>query len=174
MAVTPQFELPLPADGQTPWGADYRAALTEIDARLLSVRGSFFVENNATATVAPSAAGAKAVLTGVQSGPACRFCAIDGNRITYTGVLSKVPTVIASVNVETAAQNTVEIQVRVNGVRIAGANKKARLGPAVTTGFVSVAANLPLDTGDFVELWVANLTGSENVTVTDATLVMRG
>lgn len=174
MAVTPQWELPLPADGQTPWGDDYRAAMATIDARLLSVRGSLFVEDNSDPTVSPGAGGLKAVLNGVQTGPACRFCEIDGNRITYTGPLEKVPTVVATANLESGAQSTLELQVRKNGQRVAGANKKARFGVGVTLGSVAVAANIPMEQGDFIELWVANLTGQQDVTVTDATLVTRG
>lgn len=174
MAGTAQWDLPLPSDGQTPWGDDYRAALTEIDARLLSVRGSLFVEDNSDPTVSPGTAGAKAVLNGVDSGPACRFCEIDGNRITYTGPLEKVPTVVATANVASGANRTLELQVRKNGQRVAGANKKVRLGPNVDETSVAVAANILLEQGDFLELWIANLTGAQNVTVTDATLVTRG
>jgi hypothetical protein len=173
MAVTPQFELPLPPDGQTPWGADYRSAITTIDAQLLAVRGSLFVEDNTSPTVSPGA-GAKAVLTGVQSGPACRFCDVDGNRITYVGPLDKVPTVVATVNVQSAANTTLQVQIRKNGQLVAGASKKIRLGIGVSLGSVAVAANIPLSTDDFLELWVANLTGAQDVTVTDATLVTRG
>ena len=174
MTSTPQWELPLPADGQKPWGDDYRAAMTTIDARLLSVRGSLYVEDNVTATTSPGTAGKKAVLTGVAAGPACRFCDVDGNRITYTGPLTKVPTVIATANLQSGAQTTLQLQVRRNGQLVPGASKKCRLPQGATTGFVTVTANVELEQGDYIELWVANLTGAQDVTVTDATMVTRG
>lgn len=34
MATTPTWDLPLPEDGQTPWGDDYRAAMLTIDDEL--------------------------------------------------------------------------------------------------------------------------------------------
>ena len=173
MTGTPQWDLPLPEDGQKPWGDDYRAAMMTIDARLLSVRGSLFVEDNTDPTPSPGA-GVKAILNGVQAGPACRFCEIDGNRITYIGPLTKVPTVIATANLQSGAQTTLQLQVRRNGELVPGASKKCRLPQGATTGFVSVAANIEMETGDYVELWVGNLTGAQDVTVTDATLVTRG
>lgn len=173
MTATPQWELPLPNDGDLDWGDDYRSAMETIDSRLLSVRGSFFVEDNTDPTPSPGA-GAKAVLNGAQAGPACRFCDINGNELTYTGPLEKVPTVIATANLQSGAQTTLQIQVRKNGQLVPGASKKCRLPQGATTGFVSVAANIPLETGDTLELWVANLTGPQDVTVTDATLVTRG
>jgi hypothetical protein len=173
MPGTPMFDLPLPDDGQTPWGDDYRSAMVEIDSRLLSVRGSLYVEDNTDETPSPGA-GVKAVLTGSEAGPPCRFCEVDGNRITYVGPLPKVPTIVATANVQGPAQSTLQLQVRRNGELVPGASKKVRLGTGVTLGSVAVAANVPLAEGDFVELWVANLTGPQAVTVTDATLVLRG
>lgn len=174
MATTPVFDMPLPEDGQTPWGDDYRDALVEIDSRLLSVRGSLFVEDNTDATPSPGSAGAKAVLNGVQSGPFCRFCTINGNRITYTGPLPKVPTVIATVNLQSGANTTLQVQIRRNGELVDGASKKCRLPSGVPAGFITAAANIPLEPGDYLELWVANLTGAQDITVTDATLLTRG
>ena len=174
MAVTPMFEMPLPEDGQTPWGDDYRDALTEIDSRLLSVRGSLYVEDNTDPTVSPGSAGKKAVLNGVQAGPSCRFCDIDGNRITYTGPLTKVPTIIATANLQSGANTTLQLQVRKNGALVAGASKKCRLPAGVPLGFIALGANIELEQGDYLELWVANLTGAQDVTVTDATLLTRG
>jgi hypothetical protein len=167
------WNLALPEDGQAPWGDDYREAMATIDARLLSVRGSLFVEDNVLATPSPGA-GAKAVLNGSMAGPACRFCDVDGNRITYTGPLTKVPTVLATANLQGPAQATLQLQVRRNGELVPGAAKKARLPQGATLGFIAVAANIELQQGDYVELWVANLTGPQDVTVTDATLVTRG
>lgn len=173
MPTTTQWGMPLPADGQSPWGDDYRDALETIDARLLSIRSSFYVEDNTDPTVNPGA-GTKAVLTGVQSGPTCTFCDVDGNRITYNGPLTKVPTVIATVNLSGPAQSTFQVQLRRNGDLVPGASKKVRTGQGQTVAFVAVAANIELETGDYVELWVANLTGSQDITVTDASVVTRG
>lgn len=44
----------------------------------------------------------------------------------------------------------------------------------LSLGAGALAANVELEPGDFLELWVANLTGPQDVTVTDATLATRG
>ena len=174
MSTTPQFGLPLPPDGQRPWGEDYRSTIMAVDARLLSVRGSFFSEDNTDPTVSPGTEGAKAVLGTVTSGPPCGFCEIDGNRLTYTGTLTKVPTVFVTANVETAANTTVQIQIRKNGERVPGAAKKIRLNAGQPLGLGAISANIELEQGDFLEVWVANLTGAQDVIVQDVTLVTRG
>lgn len=174
---TPNLGLPLTTDGATPVGLVrgdvYNAAVEALDTAVVDqprIRGSLFVEDNADATTSPGA-GKKAVLTGAQAGPPCRLCEVDGNRLTYVGDRPDVATVILTANVETAANTTVQLQVRRNGALVPGASKKVRLNIEQPLGAGALAA---LEPGDFLEIWVANLTGPQDVTVTDATLATRG
>jgi len=174
MSGTPTFNLPLPADGSSPWGDAYRSALTTIDARLPAVRGSYFSADNTTPTVSPGTGGVKAVLGSVESGPPCAFCVVDGNRLTYVGALARVPTVLVTANVETAANTTFQSQIRRNGLLVPGAAKKIRLNAGQPLGLGAIAVNIELVQNDFLEVWVANLTGAQDVIVQDVTLVTRG
>lgn len=179
---TPKYGIPLTQADATPArlvrGDVYNRAMEVVDDALDGiatgprVRGSFFVEDNDDATTSPGA-GKKAVLTGAQAGPPCRLCEIDGNRLTYVGDTPEVATVILTANVLTAANTTVQLQVRRNGELVAGASKKVRLNVGQPLGAGALAANVALDPGDFLEVWVANLSGQQDVTVTDATLATR-
>lgn len=173
---TPMYELALPVDGQRPWGELMREALTIIDSRLVAVSGSIFVDNNATVTEGSGAAPTKAMFDegAVQPGPPCQFCATDGNRVIYQGPITKRITVIATGNIVGPAASTARFEVRVNGEPADGLSKRLRLNPDQTVGFVAVAGNVDLETDDFLEIWVENLTSAEDIRVLDLTLATRG
>ena len=173
---TPFYDLALPVDGQKPWGELMREALAIIDSRLVAVSGSIFVDNNSTVTPSPGTTGAKALFDegAVQAGPPCQFCATDGNRITYNGPATKRVTVVATGNLVGPASSTLGWQVRINGAVDGGLAKRMRLNTGQTIGFVAVAGNVDLEPGDFLELWVTNLTNADDVRVLDLTLATRG
>jgi len=177
MAGTPTWDIPLPADGQSPWGADYRQAMTIIDERLGGLRGSLFTEDNQTPTVIETIGVAvPAALGDVQSGPFCRFCAVNGTGvITYQGPLDRVPTVQAAFSLQSAGGNkTFRVEVRKNGVAVPGSAKRVRFGPNVTIQSGALVANVEVSTGDQLQVWVANLTDTTGCTVLDLTLAARG
>ena len=177
MATTPTWDLPLPDDGQTPWGDDYRAAMLEIDQRLGGLRGSLFVEDNTAATQIDTADTPAVANLGpnVQEGPPCAFCDVNGTgRLTYQGPLTRVPTVTAQFTVECLANRTVKVALRKNGDPVPGGATRLRLGPNVTFSSGGIACNVEVETGDFLELFVANETSTDNITVRDLTLAARG
>lgn len=118
MATTPTWDLPLPEDGAKPWGDDYRAAMVTIDERLGGLRGSLFVEDNATITPISAVNTATPVLFGageVNDGPFCRFCETgELGTITYVGPLDRVPTVQLAFTLQAAANKTFAVSVRKN------------------------------------------------------------
>ena len=177
MGSTPTWDIPLPSDGQSPWGADYRAAMTIIDERLTGLRGSLFVEDNQTPTViSTQGVAVPAALGNVQSGPPCRFCDVNsGGVLTYVGPLDRIPTVQAAFTLQSAGGNkTAKIEVRLNGQAIAGSAKRVRFGPNVTIQSGSLVSNVEMSTGDELQVWVTNLTDATNLTVLDLTLAARG
>jgi len=177
MSGTPTWNLPLPIDGQTPWGSDYRSAMTTIDERLFAVRGSLFVEDNTDPTptaVAGEGVMVKAVLTGATAGPACQFCEIDGNRLTYLGPLDRVFTVIAGFSIEGPANRFMRVAVFKNGAAVQGAATRIRNSSGVSVASGALVANVEMSSGDFLELFISNLTGPQDLVVQDVTLVTRG
>lgn len=177
MATTPTWDLPLPEDGAKPWGDDYRAAMVTIDERLGGLRGSLFVEDNQTPTVIETAGVAvQAALGNVQSGPFCRFCAINGaGVITYVGPLDRVPTVQAAFTLQSTGGNkSARVEIRKNGQVVPGSAKRVRFGPNVTVQSGALVANVEIAAGDELSVWVTNLTDSTDLTVLDLTLAARG
>jgi hypothetical protein len=177
MAGTPTWNIPLPADGQSPWGADYRTAMTIIDERLGGLRGSLYVEDNQTATEIVTAGEAvPAELGDVQSGPFCRFCNVNGaGVITYLGPLDRIPTVQAAFTLQSTGGNkTFRVEVRKNGNAIAGSAKRVRFGPNVTIQSGALVVNVEMSAGDQLQVWLSNLTDTSDVTVLDLTLAARG
>ena len=179
MATTPTWDLPLPADGQTPWGDDYRSAMLTIDERLGGLRGSLYVEDNAAETVISAVNTPTPVLfapSKVQSGPFCRFCEIDtdAGTITYIGPLTRVPTVQLAFTLQSGGNNlTYTVSVRRNGQPIPGARTRVRFGN-ITPLSGAIVANTELATGDVLQVWVANLTDDRNATMLDMTFAARG
>jgi len=177
MATTPTWDIPLPADGQSPWGADYRQAMTIIDERLVGLRGSLFVDNNQTPTVITTQnVAVPAALGNVQSGPPCKFCGVNGAGVlTYLGPLDRVPTVQAAFTLQSAGGNkTFRVEIRKNGLPVAGSAKRVRFGPNVTVQNGALVANVEMSEGDQLQLWVSNLTDTTDLTVLDLTLAARG
>ena len=176
MAGTPTWDLPLPSDGQSPWGAAYREAMTIIDSRLVGVRGSLFVEDNQTPTViSTQGVAVPAALGNVQSGPPCRFCHINGGGVlTYVGPLDRIPTVIATYTLQADANTTFALEIRKNGQVVPGSRKRLRFGPNVTIATGGLVANVEMSTDDELQVWVSNLTNTTDCTVLDLTLAARG
>jgi hypothetical protein len=176
MSGTPTWNLPLPIDGQTPWGEDYRSAMMTIDARLTGIRGSLFVEDNQlVTTISSQNVAVPAVLGNAQSGPPCRFCEVSSAGILkYIGPLDRVPTVIVTYTLESSANTTFALEIRKNGGVVAGSRKRLRLGPNVTIATGGLVANVEVSTNDELQVYVSNLTNTNDVTVLDLTMAARG
>jgi hypothetical protein len=174
MAVTPTWDLPLPIDGQTPWGEDYRQALTTIDSRLFGMRGSFFAIDESTPTVIDTQnVGVKATINTTE-GPPCQFCTYPvPNRLVYIGPLTRVVTVWASFALTSSNNQTIEFAIRKNGQVVPWLTTLARTG---TIGFSNgaIVGHVEIATNDFLEMWVTNRTSDANVTVVDLTFAGRG
>lgn len=174
MSATSTWNLPLPVDGQTPWGEDYRSALTTIDARLFGMRGSFFAVDESTATTGLTQNVAKKATVSTSEGPPCQFCTYPvDNRLTYIGPLTRVTTVWMAVFLTSTNNQTIEVSIRKNGADVPWLKSLIRTG-TVAGGSAAVVGHVEMATNDFLELWVTNRTSAANVTVVDLTLAVRG
>jgi hypothetical protein len=140
-----------------------------VQARIPTVKSSIFIEDNATATTVTQNVAVKVAGTFL-AGPPCSACTYNGNRITYVGARPTRVMVAGSVDVNGPNNQTYLLEVRKNGATVDGARTKVRSGTNIGSG--ALAAMIPLVTGDFVELWITNITSDENPTVVDATIAL--
>jgi len=140
-----------------------------VQARIPTVKSSVFIEDNATATQVNLNVAAK-VLGTFLPGPNCMACTVDSNRITYNGARNTRALAVASVDVDGPNNQTYVIELRRNGQSVDGLRSKVRKFTAVASG--SIVGHIPLTTGDFVELWITNITSNENPVVSDATFAL--
>jgi len=141
----------------------------QVAARIPTVKSSIFIEDNATATVVTQNVAVKVAGTFL-AGPVCQSCSYNGNRITYNGTDTTRVLVVASADITSSPNQTFLLEVRRNGQPVDGARCKVRVGTAIANG--SLNAFAIVNTGDFLELWVTNITGAANPTVVDATLAL--
>ena len=143
---------------------------TPLATRIPPVKSSIFIEDNTTPTVVSQNVAEK-VAGAFLAGPACISCTYNGNRITYIGGNPTRVMAVASFDVDTNANNqTLLVELRRNGAPVDGARSRVRRFNAISSG--SLAAMIPLDPNDFVELWITNITSGENPTVVDATIAL--
>jgi hypothetical protein len=143
---------------------------TAVAPRIPTVKSSIFIEDNATPTVIATQNVAVKVAGTFLAGPACQACTYSGNRITYIGTRPTRVMAVASVDVNGPNNQTYLLEMRKNGQTVNGARTKIRSGTTIGSG--ALAAMIPLDPNDFVELWITNLTSNADPTVVDATLAM--
>lgn len=175
MTTTPRHNLPLPTDGQSPWGNDYRAAMTIIDTRLPAVGGSMYAEENTDATpIIAEGIAVKANLP-TQEGPPCPCIEHSTNRLTAVFPNGPRNLLLVATFVLTSSNNqTIKVEVRKNGEPIPGGATRVRKGVGASIGNGALAVSAMAATGDFFEIWVTNETSPANVTITDMTLALRG
>jgi hypothetical protein len=140
-----------------------------VQARIPTVKSSVFIEDNATATQVNLNVAAKVAGTFL-AGPMCMACTYDSNRITYNGLRNTRVLAVASVDIDGPNNQTYVIELRRNGQSVDGLRSKVRKFTAVVSG--SIVGHIPLSTGDFVELWITNITSGENPVVSDATFAL--
>jgi len=91
-------------------------------------------------------------------------------RLTYTGSTTTVVQFVASVTLVPVGTNQLlTIQLAKNGVPITNA-KMTRTVSAGASGNVSIVFNISMATSDYVELFVANNSSTNDITVTDCLL----
>lgn len=142
---------------------------TPLATRIPPVKSSIFIANNATATVVSQNVAAKVAGTFL-AGPACISCVYNSNRITYVGVTPTRVMAVAAIDVNGPNNQTYLLELRKNGAPVDGARVRIRAGTVIANG--SLAAMIPLDTNDFVELWITNTTSGQDPTVVDATIAL--
>jgi hypothetical protein len=87
------------------------------------------------------------------------------NRIRYTGATTKVFQIVCATSFTTATNSQViEMYLAKNGVIDVSTTTLRKTGTGTDVGAAALSGLVSLATNDYIELWVANTTGTANVT----------
>lgn len=96
-------------------------------------------------------------------------------RITYIGPSQRHFHLVTSVSMTCAGNNqTVSFRMAVNGTTDASTQLRRRIGTGTDIGSTALHGDELLTTNDYVELYVANLTSTANITIQDCYFFMVG
>ena len=141
----------------------------QVAPRIPTVKSSIYIANNATSTPVTQNVAAK-VLGTFLAGPACSSCTYSGNRITYNGTVNTRVMALASADLIGGNNQTYLIELRRNGLSVPGASVKIRHGNQIASGTLN--AMIDLAPGQYIELWITNLSGNDDPTIVDSTIVL--
>ena len=98
---------------------------------------------------------------------ASNFTSDTTGRLTYTGATTETVTVMASVSIDVVGVNQkITIYIAKNGIALSAA-KINRVFDSGDIGNVGIFYNISMTASDYLEVFVANATGTNNLTVTD-------
>ena len=139
--------------------------------------GSLYAENQSTATaISSSGTYVKANVTTTAGEVLGRFTH-SNNRLTYTGSKTRVFEVQCTLALTSGSDgDNIAIKIYKNGVAVNGTRG---VGTTRSIFLTNKAENIPtqailsLNTNDYIEIWIANLSDTSSVTVTDINLIVK-
>lgn len=176
MATTPDHGYELIPDGATPWGDDYRTMVSSIDLRLPYATAQMYAFANSTATtVAQTNTWYKANVT-TSPGLLSDGFTHTANRLTYSTSATSPRRVIVMGNFHVVDGNnsTVDIGLGLNGENPSSAAVTRVRTPNTGEASGAGVGLLDLSDGDYLELYVRNITAASNITLADISVVVFG
>jgi hypothetical protein len=175
MTFTPNHNLDLIADGDAPWGQRMRDNLTSIDLKLAKTGATMWVLDNVAVTdIAAQNAPVKANIPNTVGICVDNSFSFSANRMTYTGTNRSI-LMVAAFTIDAVGNNkNFRIYLGHNGGYHQHSSIKVRdtstgaYASGTITGVVEIA------NGDYLELWVANLTDSTDVVIVDLSMTVHG
>lgn len=176
MADTPDHGYELIVDGDTSWGAAYRSMVSDIDIRLPYATAQMYATGNTSATtVSAQNTWYKANVT-TTAGLLSAGFTHTSNRLTYATSAAADRRVLVFGNFHVVGGNNDSIEV---GLGVNGANPEAAAVTHVRTPNTGEANGsgvglLNLGNGDYLEIYLRNLTGTTDITLEDISVVVFG
>lgn len=127
----------------------------------------FYLTNNATPTPIAVSGTFYKVEGATSEGTYSAKFVFTANRATYAGGFARFFRIAASVALTSGNNNNVRMRVAVNGTTLADTNQRAVTGSGGRLESMTTLGTVLLNPGDFVEVWVANDSGTTDITVTD-------
>lgn len=135
--------------------------------------GNAYMEANATATtIAATSTFVKAAGATTMGAITQRF-SHTANRLTYTGSATRSFAVESIVSLTSGNTNVVAVAIYKNGAIVPGGVSRVTTSGSGKSENVSTQAVVSLATDDYVEMWVANESAVQGITVSDLSLLIR-
>lgn len=97
----------------------------------------------------------------------------SNGRLTYTGLDDVTVTALATANISSVSNNqTVRMWVALNGTPLTTAVGRAELSGGGDIDPIAASGVMRISNGDFIEIYVENLSSDGNITLTDASMVV--
>ena len=165
-------------------GGTYTAGIQSTDSRVLWTNcvgitntdsvASYYMVNNATVTdivtqnVAVKAAGT------TSSGPLVQRFTLTANRATYQGPRTRIFQVSGVATLSGGGSNNeYDVLVYLNGAPITGADQAVTSSTGGRVESLTVQTLVQLSTNDYIEIWVKNATGTNDVTFQNLNVIVK-
>ena len=163
-------------------GGTYQLGVTSADNKALfrdsvgitnsSDISQYYMGGNVTVTpIAVSGTAVKVLGATTSSTITSKFTNTD-NRATYTGALDTFFKVAATLSVQSGNNNQIGVYVAKNGVVDVSSEVYGTTGGSGRAENIVVQTIVQLVQGDFIEIFVENSTGTQDITVTDLNVIV--
>ena len=132
----------------------------------------YYMHGNATATVISTTGVAVKVAGVTTSAPLTSKFTNTTNRATYAGALNRFFKVSCTLSVESGNNNQVGVYILKNGVLLGESEVYGTTSGAGRAENIVVQNLVSLVATDYIEVWVENATGTQDITVTDLNLII--
>ena len=163
-------------------GGTYQIGVTSADNKALfrdnvgitnsSDISQYYMGGNVTVTPIAVSGTAVKVLGGTTSSVITSKFTNTDNRATYTGALDTFFKVVATLSVQSGNNNQIGVYVAKNGVVDGSSEVYGTTGGSGRAENIVVQTIVQLVQGDFVEIFVENATGTQDITVTDLNVIV--
>lgn len=135
----------------------------------------YYMNNNAVPTVilATNTPVKVAGITTLNTAVTQKFTHTD-NRVTYVGAITEFFQVSVAASLVSSSNNIVGMYVAVNGVVLASSEMYATTNAGGRAESISTITVVELKQGDYVEIWVENNTGINNITAEYLNVIVKG
>jgi len=149
----------------------------DIIASMEQSHGGLYVSSSAATTIAGAGTFVKAAgASTLFSATAKKVSMPADNRLRYDGAPTKNFMVICNASIQAASTSPIDIALRLaeNGSTLAETEVRAQAETAVKDYQLTTVGHFELATNDYIEPFVANITDTDNVTVTYLTMMAIG
>ena len=103
-----------------------------------------------------------------------RFTSAVDNQMVYAGTKTRTFQIFAAISMTSPANNKIyQFHIAKNGSIVPGTAQSRKIASGSDVGALSISGVVELSTGDYVEVWVENISDGSNITIESMNLTVR-